>query len=131
MQSITAHGTGASSSSSPTHLGFFPGGPSISPLVQQGTGAGGIPRQTTGQASAFQQSGIPHPAITANLTGSALGSMAFSGAKAWDVSPTDKAKFDQFFDTLDTQKRAFIEGDVAVPFMLQSKLSEDVLAQIW
>jgi len=50
---------------------------------------------------------------------------------AWDVTPADKAKADKFFDTLDAQKRGYIEGDVAVPFMIDSKLPEDVLALIW
>jgi len=49
----------------------------------------------------------------------------------WDVTAAEKASADRFFDTLDVQRRGFIEGDVAVPFMLQSKLSEDVLAQVW
>ncbi|KAI6110079.1 hypothetical protein F5141DRAFT_1215529 [Pisolithus sp. B1] len=49
----------------------------------------------------------------------------------WDITPAEKATSDRFFDTLDTLKRGYIEGDVAVPFMLQSKLPEDVLAQVW
>ena len=50
---------------------------------------------------------------------------------AWDVSPTEKASSDRLFDTLDSQKRGYIEGEVAVPFMLDSKLPGEVLAQIW
>lgn len=49
----------------------------------------------------------------------------------WDVTPVEKAGADRFFDNLDPHKRGYIEGDVAVPFMLQSKLPEDVLAQVW
>jgi epidermal growth factor receptor substrate 15 len=52
-------------------------------------------------------------------------------APSWDVSPTEKASSDQLFDTLDSQKRGYIEGEVAVPFMLGSKLPGEVLAQIW
>jgi epidermal growth factor receptor substrate 15 len=52
-------------------------------------------------------------------------------APAWDVSPTEKASSDRLFDTLDLQKRGYIEGDVAVPFMLDSKLPGEILAQIW
>lgn len=65
--------------------------------------------------------------------GALLGANVFGGAASqpWDVTVEEKARFDQFFDSLDTQRRGFIEGDVAVPFMLQSKLSEDVLAQVW
>lgn len=49
----------------------------------------------------------------------------------WDVSPQEKMSSDGFFDTLDTSRRGYIEGDVAVPFMMQSGLDEDTLAQIW
>lgn len=49
----------------------------------------------------------------------------------WDVTPVEKASADRFFDNLDSLKRGYIEGDVAVPFMLQSKLPEEVLAQVW
>jgi epidermal growth factor receptor substrate 15 len=52
-------------------------------------------------------------------------------APAWDVSPTEKASSDRLFDTLDSQKRGHIEGEVAVPVMLESKLPGEVLAQIW
>ena len=43
----------------------------------------------------------------------------------------EKAASDRFFDTLDTLQRGYIEGEVAVPFMLQSKLPEEILAQVW
>lgn len=49
----------------------------------------------------------------------------------WDISTQEKATADSFFATLDTQKRGYIEGDVAVSFMVKSGLPEPVLAQIW
>ena len=52
-------------------------------------------------------------------------------ASAWDVSPTEKASSDKLFDTLDLQKRGYIEGENAVPVMLESKLPGEILAQIW
>ena len=52
-------------------------------------------------------------------------------APAWDVSPTEKASSDRLFDILDWQKRGYIEGEVAAPFMLGSKLPGEILAQIW
>ena len=52
-------------------------------------------------------------------------------APAWDVSPTEKASSDRLFDSLDSEKRGYIEGEVAVPFMLDSKLPGEILAQIW
>ena len=136
LQCVATHGTRTRGSTSPSQLLSFPASsatthPTVSPLVAQGTGQVNIPRQTTGQAAPLYQPPISRTAVAANMTGTALGSMAFSATKHWDVSPAEKAKFDQFFDNLDAHKRRFIEGDVAVPFMLQSKLSEDVLAQIW
>jgi epidermal growth factor receptor substrate 15 len=50
---------------------------------------------------------------------------------AWDVTPTEKATADKHFDGLDKQKRGYVESDVVVPFMLQSKLPESDLASIW
>jgi len=47
------------------------------------------------------------------------------------VTSTEKASADKLFDGLDTQKRGYIESDVAVPFMLRSKLPEEILASIW
>lgn len=49
----------------------------------------------------------------------------------WDVTAEAKATSDQFFSQLDTQNKGVIEGDVAVPFMLQSQLDESTLATIW
>ncbi|KAJ7712718.1 hypothetical protein B0H16DRAFT_1479163 [Mycena metata] len=63
---------------------------------------------------------------------SAIGTGAFGAPQLpWDVTPAEKASADRWFDSLDTQKRGFIQDDVAVPFMLESKLSGDDLAQIW
>ena len=52
-------------------------------------------------------------------------------SQAWDVSPNAKATSDRFFAQLDAQNLGVIEGDVAVPFMLQSQLEEAILASIW
>lgn len=51
--------------------------------------------------------------------------------QAWDVTPSEKQAADRFFDQLDKFGRGVIEGDVAVPFMLESKLPEVVLASVW
>ncbi|KAJ8125126.1 hypothetical protein O1611_g8514 [Lasiodiplodia mahajangana] len=45
--------------------------------------------------------------------------------------PADKARYDQFYADLDKTNKGYITGEEAVPFLSQSKLSEDVLAQIW
>lgn len=52
-------------------------------------------------------------------------------ASEWDVTPTEKASSDRYFETLDSYKMGYIEGDAAVPFMLKSHLSGEVLAHIW
>lgn len=49
----------------------------------------------------------------------------------WDVTPAEKAASDRHFDTLDTQRKGFIEGEIAVPFMLKSQLPGEILAQVW
>ena len=62
-------------------------------------------------------------------------SPAFSGQlsspHAWDVTAAEKSQSDLFFDILDPQKRGFLDGRVAVPFMLKFKLSVQLLSQIW
>ncbi|KAI0340680.1 hypothetical protein BDW22DRAFT_391777 [Trametopsis cervina] len=134
---VVSHATGSSSSFSPSITGSFPGRPAVAThftgqgiLQQQYTGQGILQPQSTGQR--------PTPPVPPRSTGlSNLSNMSpFSvppqaAAQQWDVTAAEKASADNFFDTLDPQKRGYIEGDVAVPFMLQSKLHDDVLAQIW
>jgi len=49
----------------------------------------------------------------------------------WDVTTAEKAACDLHFNTLDTQRKGFIEGEIAVPFMLKSQLPGEILAQVW
>ena len=49
----------------------------------------------------------------------------------WAVTPADKVKFDGIYSTLDKSNRGFITGEEAVPFLSESKLPEEALAQIW
>lgn len=49
----------------------------------------------------------------------------------WDIGPADKAVADRYFDDLDVHKRGYVDGDVAVPFMLKSNLGSEDLARIW
>lgn len=74
-----------------------------------------IPRQLSGMAQ--------------NRTGSPLGRSV--GPGDWAISPADKAKFDQLYADLDPTNKGFITGEEAVPFFSKSKLSEDLLAQVW
>ncbi|KAJ1021640.1 hypothetical protein NDA16_003776 [Ustilago loliicola] len=56
--------------------------------------------------------------------------LAGSGA-TWDVTPEEKARADQFFDGLDVSKQGKLDGAAVVPFFIQSKLTESVLAHVW
>lgn len=49
----------------------------------------------------------------------------------WAISPQDKANFDSIFATVDKSNRGFIDGEQALEFFSNARLSEDVLAQIW
>lgn len=125
-------------------------------LYQQAGGAsapGSVAMHMTGNSvsgsfspinSAFnpQQTGQSVSALQPNYTGQPFKAPALpvrpSGAAPsnghphdWDVTVTEKASSDRFFDTLDTQKNGYIEGEVAVPFMLKSNLPGEVLAQVW
>lgn len=49
----------------------------------------------------------------------------------WAIGTREKDTFDQVFSTLDTENRGYITGAQAVGFFSDSRLPEDVLAQIW
>ena len=49
----------------------------------------------------------------------------------WAVNSQDKAKFDTLYARIDSENRGYITGDQAVGFFSNSRLPEDVLAQIW
>jgi epidermal growth factor receptor substrate 15 len=87
-------------------------------LQQQFTGP--VAQNQTGSSTRKVPALAPFPAFTAPQS-----------QLAWDVTPTEKASTDTLFDGLDTRNRGFIESDVAVPFMLQSKLPGTDLASIW
>ncbi|KAG1842654.1 hypothetical protein DFJ58DRAFT_53648 [Suillus subalutaceus] len=122
---------------------------SISPSLYEQ--AGGVSAHATGGSANFSRGFPPvprHNAVQPQLTGQASPAPPlpnrrlapsklaptippFPGVTQWDVTAAEKAAADRLFDTLDSQHRGYIEGDVAVPFMLESKLPEDVLAQVW
>ncbi len=81
-----------------------------------------IPRQFTGQgALANMRTGSPlgRPPLSAQATGD------------WLVTSGDKERFDKIYDELDKSGKGFITGEEAVTFFGSSKLSEEILAQIW
>jgi len=133
---VASHTTGNSGSFHHGMPGSFP----------QTSGSGIVQPQLTGKQLQPQYSGRPLQQqftgpVAQNQTGSsarkAPASAPFSAFTApqpqlsWDVTPTEKASADKHFDGLDTPKKGYIESDVAVPFMLQSKLPGADLASIW
>ena len=103
-------------------------------LSQQLTGQGAMQPQRTGQSIAAHSptrkyTAPPPPAST--FQSPFGGSSAQSNGPAWDVTPDSKAASDRFFEGLDTGRKGFIEGDIAVPFLMQSGLPESDLAQVW
>lgn len=134
--SVRTHSTGTSGSFSPSATqSSFPQNRNIQP---QYTGQSILQPQSTGMAAPKKP--LVAPTLPARRTGpSSIGSSAFGIPQTsspapqpqWDVTAAEKASSDGYFDTLDTAKVGYIEGDIAVPFMLESKLSGEVLAQVW
>ncbi|ORY34230.1 hypothetical protein BCR39DRAFT_445114, partial [Naematelia encephala] len=103
--------------------------PPTSPISRQNTGVSTPSRQNTASPGRPQ-----HTGLQSQLTGQAAFHVPTSQAAfpaAWDVTAEAKAASDRFFTQLDTANKGVIDGDVAVPFMLQSQLEEGVLAAIW
>ncbi|KAH8926630.1 hypothetical protein BT69DRAFT_1347876 [Atractiella rhizophila] len=53
------------------------------------------------------------------------------GAAEWGVSQVERQTFGKYFEGLDTARRGYIEGDVAVPFFRESGLDNNLLAKVW
>ncbi|KAJ8070981.1 hypothetical protein OCU04_001335 [Sclerotinia nivalis] len=94
------------------------------PPNRQSTGnnISAIPRQFSGQHGRAN-SPLSRPAYAQQ--------MPLSAGGEWAISPVDKQKFDGIYHTLDRSGKGYITGDEAVPFFSESKLPEEVLAQIW
>ncbi|KXJ97411.1 hypothetical protein Micbo1qcDRAFT_191890 [Microdochium bolleyi] len=86
-----------------------------------------IPRQLSGSAQVRTSSPLGRPPMSPQGTGL---TQQTTGSD-WLVTPVDKARFDQFYADLDKTNKGFITGEEAVPFLSQSGLTEDALAQIW
>ena len=86
-----------------------------------------VPRQMTGNA-------MPSSPLRQSFTGaptSAFARPAAATVAPWAITAAEKAQFDGFYDTLDTERRGAIDGAKAVPFFMDSQLGEATLAQIW
>ncbi|KAI1817605.1 hypothetical protein GGS20DRAFT_506738 [Poronia punctata] len=86
-----------------------------------------IPRQLSGPAQLRTTSPLGRPPLSPQGMGLPLQTTGSD----WLITPADKLKYDQLYADLDKTNKGFITGEEAVPFLSQSKLSEDVLAQIW
>ncbi|KDQ12469.1 hypothetical protein BOTBODRAFT_176409 [Botryobasidium botryosum FD-172 SS1] len=91
------------------------------------------PSIPTPQPTVSGQPRQSQPTVPAASTPSPFSPVQSSGINStgWDVTPEEKVVADRFFDELDTQRRGYIEGDVTVPFMLQSHLPNSTLRKIW
>ena len=136
---VVSHTTGNSGSFSPGLSGTFPQNSGSNLVRPQVTGKplqpqySGQPLQTQFTGPVLQHQTGPNklPRSTLGPGQSPFATVSPQTQPAWDVTPAEKANADKFFDTLDTHKLGYIEGDVAVPFMIDSKLPEDDLALIW
>ncbi|KAI0385465.1 hypothetical protein F5Y04DRAFT_186234 [Hypomontagnella monticulosa] len=86
-----------------------------------------IPRQLSGQAQVRTNSPLGRPPLGPQATGM----VPTPTGGDWLVTAADKIRFDQFYTDLDKTNKGFITGEEAVPFLSQSGLPEDALAQIW
>jgi epidermal growth factor receptor substrate 15 len=128
--SIRSHTTGNSGSFSPLSSTFSQ---SRGHIQTHNTGQQMLQPEHTGFSSQNKPAAPrlpvrPNPAFGTGAFGSPPGS---SHMQRWDVTAAEKANSDRYFENLDPQRRGFIEGDVAVPFMLESKLPGEDLAQVW
>ncbi|KIY64907.1 hypothetical protein CYLTODRAFT_380256 [Cylindrobasidium torrendii FP15055 ss-10] len=127
---IATHATGNSGTYSPVGSAFGRVQPQYtgqSPAIQP---------NLTGNVTGRRTASGPSPQLPARPYASQIGSSVFGTARQpppvpWDVTVAEKTESDGFFDTLDTERRGFIEGDVAVPFMLESQLPGEDLALVW
>ncbi|KAI9699405.1 MAG: hypothetical protein M1836_003016 [Candelina mexicana] len=105
--------------------------PSTSSGVPLGTSPGrappvpAIPRQFSGTGPPRTQSPLSRPPYGTPP------STAQPTSSDWAVSPQEKAHFDNLYATLDKSNQGYINGDQAVGFFGNSRLPEEVLAQIW
>ncbi|KAG6879045.1 hypothetical protein C0992_005670 [Termitomyces sp. T32_za158] len=121
---VRSHMTGNSGSFSPLSSAF----PQTRSTIQP---------QYTGQSQLLQpnhtgfSAASSKPPLPARPNPSTFTPQRNGQTPQWDLTPEDKASADKFFDELDTTRSGYIEGDVAVPFMLKSKLSGEDLARVW
>ena len=85
----------------------------------------GMQRQLTAQEARRPSSPMAIPAYSTPPLSTQITGIG------WAISPQDKAQFDNIFASVDKANRGFITGEQAVAFFSNSRLPEDILAQIW
>lgn len=127
---VASHSS-ASGSISPSFSSTFnvpPAQRPSSPLAQPYGGLSQLPKPHLPGQPPVIGSPLSRPPVSSSAP---FGASPFQAPQPWDVTAEEKLTFDGFFDTLDTTNRGYVEGDAAVQFLLQSKLSGDILAQVW
>ncbi|KAK4699907.1 hypothetical protein P7C70_g6347, partial [Phenoliferia sp. Uapishka_3] len=97
----------------PSRLASSASNPPGSPLRQSSMAS--IQAQNTGY-SAFRNTSAP---------------VAAPAQIPWEITASEKADSDKFFDEVDTGRRGAIEGEAAVGFFSQSGLPIEQLAKVW
>ncbi|RDX42687.1 EF-hand [Lentinus brumalis] len=49
----------------------------------------------------------------------------------WNIKPEDRARYERYFEQLDTSRQGYLLSDVAVPFFARANLPNDIMATIW
>lgn len=116
----------------PSQLPRFKGHPPPAALPNPTLSAFGQPTSSPSSPSSRQPFASPTPPQqSASVFAPQQQQPQLQQQVAWDVTPAEKQASDRFFANLDKFGRGVIDGDVAVPFMLESKLPESVLAAVW
>ncbi|KAG6910926.1 hypothetical protein DXG01_006609 [Tephrocybe rancida] len=128
--SVRSHMTGNSGSFSPLSS-VFP--QTRNALQQQYTGQSQLlqPNHTGFSITSPKPPALPARPAASTVTSPPFVSQRNEQAPQWDVTADEKATADNFFDDLDIQRRGYIEGEVAVPFLLKSHLPGEDLARVW
>ena len=102
-------------------------------VARQTTGSRPISDSVPPSAPSRQHAGTGYPAQVQSTTRPQQAPLqqATTTGDQWAVSPQEKTQFDQIFAKVDTQNLGYITGEQAVGFFSNSRLPEDVLAQIW
>jgi epidermal growth factor receptor substrate 15 len=127
-QSKGSHVSNNSGSFSPVGSTFSQSKPSS--VQPQYTGQNVLQPNYTGISPPKAPSSIPSRPPASPFTASPFGQPAAQNIR-WDVSPSEKIVADRYFDDMDVNKRGYVDGDAAVPFMLKSGLGSEDLARIW